>query len=452
MSGRGSLSKTGVMDVPEVRFARSGDASIAYQVVGDGPIDLIFSPFIGHRVLDWLLPFGLFYERLASFGRLILFDKRGSGLSDRPSRLPDAETRMDDIRAVLDVVDSERAVLIAPTSTGPLACVFSATYPERTRGLVLFNSTARLTRAPDWPYGPTPEEAEARLRHLREEYEAGVTTADIARKLYPQEDPEKIEKTLRLYELASMSPAAFVAFNRAIYDVDVREFLPTIRVPTLALYRSGLPLAPGARETAARIPGARTVELPGTGAIASGSEAADAIESFVRGLDASPVEADTVLATVLFTDIVGSTERAAAVGDRVWAELVARHHRVVRAELGRFGGVECDTAGDGFFATFDGPARAIRAGRSIVTGVRDLGLEVRVGVHTGECRRHESKVAGMAVSIGARIAAIAVPGEVLVSQTVRDLVVGSELTFADRDEHELKGVPGKWRLFAVAPE
>ncbi|MDX6475911.1 MAG: hypothetical protein QOH95_1422 [Gaiellaceae bacterium] len=436
------------MEVPDVRFARSGDASIAYQVVGDGPVDLVFSPMLGHRVFDWLLPFRPFYEQLATFGRLILFDKRGSGLSDRPIRLPDVETRMDDIRAVLDAAESERAVLIAPTSTGPLACVFSATYPERARGLVLFNAPARTTRAPDWPYGPTRDEAEGQLRHLREEYEAGENRAELARRLFPDQDPATIVKLHRLYELSAMSPTTFVAFSRAMLDVDVREFLPLIRVPTLALYRAGLPQSAGARETGERIPGARTVELSGGGAIATGPEAAREIERFVRDLDA-PVEPESVLATVLFTDIVDSTKRAAAAGDRQWAELMARHHRLVRAELGRFGGVECDTAGDGFFATFDGPARAIRAAQSIVSGLHELGLEVRAGVHTGECRRHEAKVAGMAVSIGARVAARAAAGEVLVSQTVRDLVVGSELTFVDRDEHELKGVPGSWRLFAV---
>jgi class 3 adenylate cyclase len=437
------------MDVPDVRFARSGDASIAYQVVGNGPVDLIFSPMLGHRVFDWLLPFRQFYEQLATFGRLILFDKRGSGLSDRPSRLPDAETRMDDIRAVLDAAGSERAVLIAPTSTGPLACVFSATYPERALGLVLFNAPARTTRLPDWPYGRTRDEAEAQLRHLREEYESGETREALWRSLWPHEEPHTMMKLQRLYELAAMSPTTFVAFNRATLDVDVREFLPLIRVPTLVLYRAALPLAAGARETGARIPGARIVELLGSGAIASGPEAAHEIENFVRDLGA-PMTPESVLATVLFTDIVDSTRRAAAVGDHQWADLIARHHRLVRAELGRYGGVECDTAGDGFFATFDGPARAIRAAQGIVAGVRELGLEVRAGVHTGECRRHESKVAGMAVSIGARVAATAAAGEVLVSQTVRDLVVGSELTFVDRDEHELKGVPGSWRLFAVA--
>jgi class 3 adenylate cyclase len=440
------------MDVPPVRFARSGDASIAYQVVGDGPIDLICSPFLGHRVLDWLLPFGDFYERLASFGRLIVFDKRGAGLSDRPQRLPDVETRMDDIRAVLDAVESEQAVLIAPTSTAPLACVFAATYPQRTRALVLFNAVARLVRAPDYPFGVTRDEADARLRRIREEFELGTGEREhLAAMLFPLEDPAKIRELARLYELSAMSPSTFVAFTRTLYEVDVREFLPTIRVPTLVMYRVGMPIAPGARDLAERIQGARAVELPGTGAIASGPEPADAIEQFVGSLEA-PQEPDTVLATVLFTDLVGSTERAAAVGDREWGELIGRHHRLVRAELARYGGIERDTAGDGFFATFDGPARAIRAAQSIVTGVRSLGLELRAGVHTGECRRHETKVAGLAVSIGARIAATAVGGEVLVSQTVRDLVVGSELTFVDREEHELKGVPGTWRLFAVAPE
>src|SRR3954452_7786576 len=286
---------------------------------------------------------------------------------------------MDDIRAVLDAARSERAVLIAPTSTGPLACVFAATYPERVRGLVLFNAPARITRAPDWPYGPTRDEAEANLRHLRGDYEEGVNRAEISQSVFPDEDPRTIVKTHRLYELSAMSPSAFVAFNRAILDVDVREFLPTIRVPTLALYRAGMPLSPGAAETASRIPGARLVELPCRRSIAAGPQAAREIESFVRDLD-TPTEPESVLATVLFTDIVNSTERAAAVGDHRWGDVMTQHHRLVRAELGRFGGVECDTAGDGFFATFDGPARAIRAAQSIVSGLRELGIDVRAGV------------------------------------------------------------------------
>jgi class 3 adenylate cyclase len=365
---------------------------------------------------------------------------------------------MDDIRAVLDAVGSERAVVVAPTSTGPVGMTFAATYPERTAGLVLFNCAARYLRASDYPYGPTREEADAWLRSIRTEYEDGTFHRRIAETLGV--DGDDWERTLRSYGLTSASPSAFVAHQRLLLDTDVRDVLPAIRVPTLVLFRGGLGIAAAALgerarervvDVAARIPGAEMRELGGRGnSIWANECSTDEIERFVQTLDLSAPEPETVLATVLFTDLVGSTDRAALVGDRAWRDELARHHALVRGKLAQFKGVEQDTAGDGFFATFDGPARAIRCAMAIVEGLGELGLDVRAGVHTGECELFDRKVTGIAVAIGARVASKARPGEVLVSQTVRDLVAGSELEFAEEGEHRLKGVPGTWRLYTVA--
>ena len=446
------------MKAPEIRFARSGDVSIAYQVVGEGPVDVLFSPFLGNRATEWEVePFPRFYAQLASFSRLILFDKRGVGLSDRPARLPDLEARMDDIRAVLDAVGSERAVLVAPTTTGPVGMVFAATYPERTAGLVLFNCAARYVRAADYPYGPTREAADTMLRGIRAAYEDGSFHRSIAEELGYDGDEDWLDR-MRLYGLTSASPSAFVAYQRLLFETDVRDVLPAIRVPTLVLYREGkgvaaASLGPEGRDrvldVAARIPGAEVRELLGKGnSIWANETSASEIRRFVQTLKTAP-EPETVLATVLFTDLVNSTKRAAEVGDRAWGDVMAQHHALVRRELAHFRGTEQDTAGDGFFATFDGPARAIRCATAVVEGLQGLGLEVRAGVHTGECELLDRKVAGIAVAIGARVASQAQPGEVLVSQTVKDLVAGSGLEFEERGEHELKGVPGTWRLHSV---
>lgn len=442
----------------EVHYVRSGDVSIAYQAVGEGPIDLVL-------VHGWVCTFqpgwedpkiAGFYRRLSSMGRLILFDKRGTGLSDRvsPDRLPDLETRMDDVRAVMDAVASERAVVMGISEGGPMCALFAATYPERTIALVLMGTMARDMWAPDYPLGYTEEEFQA-WRAERERSEWGLLTA---RRWLEKTAPEAARDEERLrwyasYVVRGASPGADLALALMNKEIDVRPVLPVIRVPTLALYRSGEAYREETRYMGERIPGARIVELPGIEHLPwEGDQAGllGEIERFLTGVR-SDVDLDRVLATVLFTDVVGSTAKAAELGDRAWRELLERHHVVVAAQLARFHGREIDSAGDGVFAVFDGPARAVRCACSIVEEVRNLGLEVRAGLHTGEVELADAKVRGIAVHIGARVAAQAAPGEVLVSQTLKDLVAGSGLEFEERNRVELKGVPGEWQLLAVTP-
>jgi class 3 adenylate cyclase len=428
------------MDLPDIRYARSGDVAIAYQAFGAEGVDLVFVPFFGNIRWAWEQPlFARFFEQLASFSRLILLDKRGTGLSDRP-RVLTLETQMDDIRAVLDAVGSRRATLFGAVQGGQLCALFAATYPERTRGLVLFNPHA----APeDVPLAPrSVEEARERwgTRELSEEF---------AKAVYPSlaGDPT-FRRWHADYLRFAASPGAAAEFFRMLHDTDISDVLPTIRLPTLVLYRAQRRAA--ALRVAELIPGARAVQIPGDDVGAwIGEEVPLVVESFLRGHQAEELVPDSVLTTVLFTDIVGSTERAAALGDREWRDLLARHHAIVRRELARFRGQELDTAGDGFFASFDGPARAIRCAQAIVTDVAALGLDLRAGLHTGECEIHDGKLAGIAVSIGARVAGEAGAGQVIVSGTVRDLVAGSGLEFEDLGPRALKGVPGEWRLFAV---
>jgi pimeloyl-ACP methyl ester carboxylesterase len=442
---------------PETLYARSGEVNIAYQVTGDGPFDLVYVPgWVSNVEMMWEEPaMAHFLERLASFSRLILFDKRGTGLSDRVSNdeLPTLEQRMDDVRAVLEAVGSERAALFGHSEGGNMCVLFAATYPERTDALVTLGCFAKR-RDPDddYPWAPTAENREETVAdvernwgHLRPEdveYYAPSRAAD-----------EQWVRSLERYLRRAASPGAAAALLRMNSYIDVREVLPTIQVPTLVLHRVGdhdVNVAEG-RYLASRIPGARFVELPGDDHWISAGDVdaiADEIEEFLTGTRPTP-EPDRVLATVLFTDIVGSTQRAAELGDRRWHELLEEHHAVVRGELARARGREIDTAGDGFFAAFDGPARAVRCAKSIVDGVRDLGIDVRSGLHTGECGLVDGKVAGIAVHTGARVAAHAGPGEVLVSSTVKDLVAGSGLAFEDRGVLELKGIPGEWRLYAA---
>ena len=442
---------------PETQYARSGDVNIAYQVVGEGSLDLVYVPgWVSNVEMMWEeQAMAHFLERLASFSRLVLFDKRGTGLSDRVSNdeLPTLEQRMDDVRAVLEAVGSERAALFGHSEGGNMCVLFAATYPERTAALVTLGCFAKR-RDPDddYPWAPTAEnreETEADVErnwgHLRPkdvEYYAPSRAAD-----------EQWVRSLERYLRRAASPGAAAALLRMNSYIDVREVLPTIQVPTLVLHRVGdhdVNVAEG-RYLASRIPGAKFVELPGNDHWISAGDVdaiADEIEEFLTGTRPAP-EPDRVLATVLFTDIVGSTERAAELGDRRWHELLEEHHSVVRGELARARGREIDTAGDGFFAAFDGPARAVRCAKSIVDGLRDLGLDVRSGLHTGECGLVDGKVAGIAVHTGARVAAHAGPGEVLVSSTVKDLVAGSGLAFEDRGVHELKGIPGEWQLYAA---
>jgi pimeloyl-ACP methyl ester carboxylesterase len=443
------------VEIPETHYARSGDVSIAYQVVGEGPFDVVVVPgFVSNVEGVWRLPSrSTLLRRLASSSRLIVFDKRGTGMSDRVSGAPTLETRMDDVRAVMDAAGSARAALIGISEGAPMSILFAATYPERTSALVLMGSFARMLWAPDYPWGFTEQEFQREIDNdllLFADREAAE--AMVARVLGAAEAHELVN-----YLRSGGSPAAVEAINLMGKEIDVRHVLPSIRVPTLVVHgeHDHIPVG-GARWMAEQIPGARFVELPGARHIPMGEAlqtASDEIERFLGQMWAERTwedEHDRVLATVLFTDIVGSSERAAEVGDRAWRVLLERHHELVRRQLTRFRGREVDTAGDGFFASFDGPARAIRCARVIVDSMPELGLDVRAGLHTGECEVVDGKVAGIAVHTGARVAAHADPGEVLVSSTVRDLVAGSGLAFDDRGVHELKGVPGQWHLFAVA--
>jgi class 3 adenylate cyclase len=431
--------------IPEIEYTRSGDVAIAYQTFGDGPRDLVLVPMFSNLVFPWSnSDWRGLYERLSSFSRLIMFDKRGTGLSDRPRDLGPIETRMDDIRAVLDAAGSDRATLLGFGEGGQTCALFAATYPERTEALVLVNTPARVVEAEDYPYGMPQDEWWAELRAVRELWGTRDYHEMQAREIDPEADQEFIEWFVTCQRFCA-SPGAALTFFRVYGETDLRELLPTIRVPTLVLFR------PTDRaqmvDVAARIDGARALEVARPGFKAF-EDVTREVEAFLSGTHVEAVP-DTVLATVLFTDIVGSTERAATLGDRAWRDLLQDHHIAVRRELSRFRGQELDTAGDGFFATFDGPARAIRAAQAIVGDVRELGLEIRAGVHTGECELHDGKIAGIAVAMGARVAAAARPGEVLVSSTVRDLVAGAGLEFTDRGVRELKGVPGEWRLYAV---
>lgn len=437
----------------DIRYARSGGVSIAYQVVGDGDVDLIYVPdYISNLVYGWESPhWRTFYERLARTFRLILFDKRGTGLSDVGGHFPALETRMDDVRAVLDAVGSTSTVLLGSHDGCSMAALYAATYPERTRALVLFHPVA---------HDPALESEAAldALAGLRDEWGTREFADELLEQGAPSlyADPNEREWFANWLRVGA-SPAVAYALNRAWLETDLRNVLPSVRVPTLVLYRKDAPLdltrdaEEHARDVARQIRDARLMRVSGRDrfAIFLSQEIPDEVERFVAG-EEIPEVPESVLATILFTDIVDSTQRAAELGDRSWRELIERHHSAVRRELTRYRGEEKDTAGDGFFATFDGPARAIRCARAIVDEMSELGLEVRAGVHTGECELHEGKVAGLAVVIGARVSALAGGGEVLVSQTVKDLVAGAGLEFEDRGEHELKGVPGSWRLYAVS--
>ena len=439
---------------PETRYAKSGDVNIAFQVVGDGPVDLVYVPgWISNVELNWEEP-SLAYvlERLAGFSRLILFDKRGTGLSDPvpTDRLPTLEERMDDVRAVMDAVGSGRAALLGHSEGGNMCVLFTATYPERTTALILVGCYAKRIRSDDYPWAPTVED---RARGI-EQTEATWGSPEAFRELAPsKERDEAFQRWIGRYLRQSASPKAAAALMRMNTKIDVRDVLPTIGVPTLLLYRThdaDVHVDEG-RYIGDRIPGARFVELPGedhlmwTGDV---DALLDEIEEFLTGVRRGP-DPDRVLATVLFTDVVGSTETATRLGDRAWRTLLDRHHEVVRRELARWRGREVDTAGDGFLATFDGPARAIRCAVAASEGVRDLGLQIRAGLHTGEVEIAGEDVRGIAVHIGSRVAALAGPDEVLVSRTVADLVAGSGIVLAEHGEHELKGVSGTWLVYAV---
>ncbi|MBL0141851.1 MAG: adenylate/guanylate cyclase domain-containing protein [Betaproteobacteria bacterium] len=441
--------------VPQTRYARSGKVNIAYQVTGEGPLDLVFIPgWVSHVELAWEDPErGAFLRRLASFSRLIIFDKRGTGLSDRvpDDQLPTLEERMDDLRAVMDAVGSRRAALFGYSEGGNMSVLFAATYPERTVALVTFSCFAKRIWSPDYPWAPTPE---ARAKEYETVEREWGNLMDLAHYIPSKMHDVEFARRQATFMRRSASPSAAVALLRMNTQIDVRAVLPAISAPTLVMHRTGdldVNIEEG-RWLATRIPGARFVEFAGDDHmpwIGNSDSILDEVQEFLTGMRPER-DVDRVLATVLFTDIVGSTEHLARVGDKAWKDMLARQREIVRRALSAFRGREVDTAGDGFFATFDGPARGVRCAFSIQEAARPLGLAIRAGLHTGEVELDGERVGGMAVHIGARIAAQAGAGEALVSSTVKDLVSGSGLRFEDRGAHALKGVPGEWRLYAAS--
>lgn len=439
------------MTRPLTQYARSGDVHIAYQVSGSGPRDLVVVPgFVSHLELLWEEPaYVHLMERLSSFSRLIIFDKRGTGMSDRVS-VATLEERMDDVRAVMDATNSASAAIFGVSEGGPMSLLFAATYPERTTALALYGAFAKRLWSPEYPVGVPELDRQAYLDLIERQWGDRADLSIVAPSL--AQDAQARERFAAFRRL-SASPGAALAIARMNSEIDVRHVLPSIHVPTLVLHRVGdcdVTVENG-RYLAARIPGARYVEFPdGDHQLTTGNinPILDEIEEFLTGVRRGP-ELDRVLTTVLFTDIAGSTERASEMGDRRWSQLKAAHHSLVRRELSRFRGREMDTAGDGFLAMFDGPARAIRCAVAIGLGLRALGIQVRAGLHTGEVEVAPDGIAGLAVHIGARVMALAAPGEVCVSSTVKDLVAGAGIEFDDRGTHPLKGVPGEWRIFAV---
>jgi pimeloyl-ACP methyl ester carboxylesterase/class 3 adenylate cyclase len=438
--------------LPETKYAKSGDVSIAYQAFGEGPPDLVFVPgFVSHVEHWWEEPSSArSLQRLASFSRLILFDKRGTGLSDPVLGVPTLEERMDDVRAVMDAVGSEKAALLGDSEGGPMCCLFAATYPDRTSALAIYGSAPRGSQDPDSPSVPYMDVLGRFVDALAWGWGEGVTLPLFAPSMAGD---DRLREWWARFERLGASPGMMRAVVQMIAETDVTDILSTIRVPTLVLHRSGdlVVDVAGGRYLSDQIPDAKYVELPGEDHLPFVGDVdalLDEIEEFLTGTRQGP-EPDRILATVLFTDIVGSTERAAELGDRRWGDLLESHLAMVRRQLERFRGREINTAGDGFLATFDGPARGIRCAEAIGEAARGQGLEIRAGLHTGELDVVADQVQGIAVHLGARVAALAGPNEVLVSSTVRDLVAGSGINFDDRGTHVLKGVPGEWRLFAV---
>jgi pimeloyl-ACP methyl ester carboxylesterase len=437
----------------EVRYAKSEGVHIAYQVVGDGPIDLVYSPGIWSNLeIMWEWPAWADYlDRLASFSRLILFDMRGVGLSDRGNQAPILELQTNDIGAVMDAVGVETAAIFGGARAGAMAMLFAATHPERTRALILYAPVAKTVAAPDWPAGKSDPEQRRFVQRFTEE----MGTGDNLHLQGPSFDPAFKTWWARFERLVA-TPGAYQELANVFTPLDVRQVLPHIQAPTLVLHRAGDRIVKSAqgRAIAKAIDGARFVELTGDDHIpflGNRDVLVDEVEEFLTGVRPAPVT-DRLLTTVLFTDIIGSTERASSIGDKAWHALLERHRAIVRKELQRFRGREVDTAGDGFLATFDGPARGIRCAEAIHGGLRGIGLGIRSGLHTGEVEIIGEGIGGIAVHIGARIASLAGAGEILTSSTVKDLVAGSGLTFEDRGSHRLKGVPDEWHLFAALVE
>jgi pimeloyl-ACP methyl ester carboxylesterase/class 3 adenylate cyclase len=447
----------------ETRYALSGDVHLAYQVTGEGPFDLVFVPgFVTHMELQWKLPgFGNFLNELGSVARLIRFDKRGTGMSDPVNGAPSLETRMDDVRAVMDAAGSQRAAFYGLSEGAAMSVLFAATYPERVAALVVRSCSPRTMWAPDFPWGRSEEAYQREVNQALRVYADRDDARRVVRGLGMQSEDE-VESYIDMLRYGA-SPGMLEALYRMNREIDIRDVLPTVRVPALVMHGSEdqvVPVEVG-RYTAQRLRTARFVELPGVGHLAlGGSPPAHRIQVEIERFLTEvwqmggweETEPERMLATVLFTDIVDSTMKAIELGDRGWRELLERHNALVRRELLRYRGREVDSAGDGFLATFDGPARAIRCAAAIVGGMREFDLSVRAGLHTGECEIADGKVAGIAVHTGARVAARANAGEVLVSSTVKDLVAGSGITFIERGAHALKGIPGEWRLFAVERE
>lgn len=439
-------------DAPETHYVKSDDVHVAYQVVGDGPVDLLIVPgFVSNIEAGWRNPDqSAFFHRLASFCRLILFDKRGTGMSDRGIQDFTLEQRMHDVQAILDAIGSKKAALFGVSEGGPMSLLYAAMYPQRTSALALYGSYAKRSKAPDYPYGWDDQEWARVLEDIESNWGSAHSLSVAARTERSGDDPLRADR-LAAYFRASASPGAAAAIMRMNREIDVRHILSATRVPTLVLHRTGDPVIEigHARFLAQHIPDAKLIELPGqdhTPWLGNRDAILDAVEQFLTGAH-HVREPERVLATVLFADIAGSTERVAAMGDKPWRELLSEFYRRTREVLQDHRGREISTAGDGFLATFEGPARAIRCASALNNAVRSLHLKVRCGIHTGECELVGDDLAGIAVHIGARVAGLATPGEVLVSQTVRDLVAGSGLAFEDRGTHRLKGVPDEWRLF-----
>ncbi len=447
------------MEVPDVHYVRNGDIALAYQLVGEGPIDLVYAPqWINNLEVAWTNPlYARFLNRLASFSPLAFIDRRGMGLSDRlsASDVPPLETLMEDLRVVIDSAGLERPALFGGSDAAGICALFAATYPGRISALIVYDAEARGRASSDYPWAWTDDEWEAYLADMDAGWGTDAYAAQTFELVMPSaaNDPEQ-RRWWRTMQRLSASPSSMIAIERIWAEIDIRSVLPTIQAPTLVLHRADDPIERigGGRYFASYIPGARFVELAGDEwPVWAGDQTVlfKEIESFLRGIREEEAELDRVLGTVLFTDIVGSTEKATALGDRAWRELVERHHATVRAMLGRYRGAEQDVAGDGFFATFDGPARGVKCAHAVVDAVLPLGLEVRAGVHTGEIGTADGKAAGIAVNIAARLGALAEPSEVLVSQTVKDLVAGSGLRFRDRGSRELKGIEGSWNVYAA---
>jgi pimeloyl-ACP methyl ester carboxylesterase len=440
------------MEAPETRYVAVGDADVAYQVVGEGPLDLLYCYGLGSHVdYFWDIPESAeFLKRLASFSRLLFFDRRGTGASDGVPRsaIPTWEEWAEDVGAVLDAAGSKQAAILAPLDFGPIALLYAALHPERVRALVLLNTACRYLAAEDYPIGASPEAVDALVEMLGTLWGTPELVQTISASM--ADDSEYVRVVAKQLRAVATPRTAGAQFGYILRSVDVRQALPLIQAPTLVLHVSQSSIVPieHGRYLAEHIDGANLVELPGgdLGVTADSYRIVDEIAEFLTG-ERPAVEVDRVLTTLLFTDIVGSTGRAASLGDQAWRSLLDAHDRTVREQLRRFRGIEINTTGDGFLASFDGPARAIRCALAISESTRPLGIDLHLGLHTGECEVRGDDLGGLAVHIAARIAPLAAPGEVLVSSTVKDLVAGSGIDFVDRGEHQLKGVPGIWKLY-----